>query len=472
MRRSFALLASRVSSSEKMKGGKSLLSAKSLSSCALSVHFYHPRLGMKSHEILSRATAFLVGVDPPDDKEEATASPLETMLKTSKKRRDEMLLRQNYNAEPASGPPRDVQELGWLEFVPKRHRPIAHVIASSHVVSPWKWKHFYPQDWLTQIEQKHVTYSLDVYNNNNDTLPVAKFACHSSPIHHPDESIDVAILHLKQEETALKHLHQLGIPLFQFNSSNHTYQKNDTVFFEGYQVMEDETNQQQEEKKNESQDDDRVFVPFTEEGNLIFASPTRFLAKTQRPLPEGLCGGPVFLNKNHHNNQVCGVVEGIVPVDHEDQRMAGAASFLPSPLIADFIEYAEHEILKKVVPETLYDKIVDLKTGKGLSGKSTVSDDDGTNMDESLKELLKEIQTTYPKEQSDAILSTLARERQEVWDTLQRKGGDMDEVIAQVRTKTRKRQEEIIDKLNKEAEYTEKEMENTNHDENDKSKKD
>ena len=48
----------------------------------------------------------------------------------------------------------------------------------------------------------------------------------------------------------------------------------------------------------------------------------------------------------------------------------------------------------------------------------------------------------------------------------------MDEVIAQVRTKTRKRQEEIIDKLNKEAEYTEKEMENTNHDENDKSKKD
>ena len=464
MRRSFALLTSR------SDGMKASSLPQSLSSCALSVHFYHPSLGMKSHEILSRATAFLVGVDPPDDEDE-TLSPLETMLKASKKKRDEKLLRQNYNAEPASGPSRNAQELGWLEFVPRRHRPIAHVIASSHVVSPWKWKQFYPQDWLTQVEQKHVTYSLDVYNNT-DTLPVAKFACHSQPIHHPDESIDVAILHLKQEETALKHLHQLGIPLFQFNSRNHTYQKNDTVFFEGYQVMEDEAKQEDEEKKeSHSQEDDRVFVPFTEQGNLIFASPTRFLAKTQRPLPEGLCGGPVFLDTNH-NNQVCGVVEGIVPVNHEDERMAGAASFLPSPLITDFIEYAEHEILKQVVPETLYEKIVDLKMGRGLSGKTSVNNDDGTDMQESLKELLKEIQTTYPKQQSEAILSTLAREKQEVLDILKRKGGDMDEVIAEVRTKTRKRQEEIIDKLSKEAEYTEKESENVNNDENNNSKKD
>ena len=39
-------------------------------SLALSVHFRHPSLGMKDYEILSRATAFLLRVDPPEPNEE------------------------------------------------------------------------------------------------------------------------------------------------------------------------------------------------------------------------------------------------------------------------------------------------------------------------------------------------------------------------------------------------------------------
>jgi hypothetical protein len=39
-------------------------------SLALSVHFRHPSLGMKDYEILSRATAFLLRVDPPEPNDE------------------------------------------------------------------------------------------------------------------------------------------------------------------------------------------------------------------------------------------------------------------------------------------------------------------------------------------------------------------------------------------------------------------
>ena len=43
-------------------------------SLALSVHFRHPDLGMNDFEILSRATAFLLNVDPPSPEGESAAA--------------------------------------------------------------------------------------------------------------------------------------------------------------------------------------------------------------------------------------------------------------------------------------------------------------------------------------------------------------------------------------------------------------
>ena len=85
-------------------------------------------------------------------------------------------------------------------------------MASSHVLSPWKWPQYYGQDWLREVNEEHVRYSLDVYRNTgNEEMdgeegklkgsygPVAKFALNPYPIHHPN-GLDVAVIHLKGED--------------------------------------------------------------------------------------------------------------------------------------------------------------------------------------------------------------------------------------------------------------------------------
>ena len=196
-------------------------------SLALSVHFLHPKLGMKDYEILSRATAFLLNVDPleehhysPDDISDALNNNKTTGRQTksafphlaaNQSKRDAMAHKQDYAFDPAAGPQRHVHELNWLEFTPPNFRPRVHVMASSHVLSPWMWPQYYGQDWLKMVEQEHVRYSLEVYGCKEDGgsvqegrldgkfEPIAKFALNPYPIHHPN-GLDVAVIHLKSED--------------------------------------------------------------------------------------------------------------------------------------------------------------------------------------------------------------------------------------------------------------------------------
>ena len=37
-------------------------------------------------------------------------------------------------------------------------------MAAGHVLGPWRWEKYYPQDWLRQVGPEHCRYSLDVYD--------------------------------------------------------------------------------------------------------------------------------------------------------------------------------------------------------------------------------------------------------------------------------------------------------------------
>ena len=128
--------------------------ASSLKSLALSVHFRKPSLGMKDYEILSRATAFLLAVDPPNDVKDIEKEGRYGHLKQAAEDRAELLRAQHFQHQRAGGPRRRAKDLGWLEFCPTKHRPIVHCVASSHVLAPWKWPQYYPQDWLQQVKQE------------------------------------------------------------------------------------------------------------------------------------------------------------------------------------------------------------------------------------------------------------------------------------------------------------------------------
>jgi hypothetical protein len=130
---------------------RSAAKARSLKSLALSVHFKQPEFGMKDYEILSRATTFLLAVDP----KEAPSDSKYAWLEESVKERERRAHKQDYAYEPAGGPKREAKDLGWLEFCPKTFRPVVHCVAASHVIAPWKWGNYYTQEWLKKIKPEH-----------------------------------------------------------------------------------------------------------------------------------------------------------------------------------------------------------------------------------------------------------------------------------------------------------------------------
>jgi hypothetical protein len=212
--------------------------------------------------------------------------------------------------------------------------------------------------------------------------------------------------------------------------------------------------------KGEVNDDERIFFPFSENGSLIFASPERILASTERPLPEGLCGGPAI----DLNGGVCGVVEGIVPMNHEDKKMAGAASFIPSPRIRDFLDFCEHEMLQKIVPDDIYKKVVNIKAGNEL--KSSKKEMDVTPTSSSSPEaeesgdieglygnIVESMRKHHTVEEVDAILATVDKERKAVTKYLEKEGGDVDEAIAMVRKRANEERDKMMNEIleNKES---------------------
>ena len=169
-------------------------------------------------------------------------------------------------------------------------------------------------------------------------------------------------------------------------------------------------------------------------------------------------GGPVIGS----DNKIFGVVEGIVPVAHDDKRIAGAASFLPHFQVRAFIDYAEKIMLEQIVPKSLFDKVVGLKDGKGLHDNEMTFEDNSENvesysnsLDEDFATMIEAMKKTHRPEQVEAILATIEREREEVMEILKRDGGDIDEVIAEVRARTREEQYRILEEINEQIEEAE-----------------
>jgi hypothetical protein len=501
-------------------------------SLALSVHFMHPDLGMKDYEILSRATAFLLNVDPPNPEGEssnnqsaASSSSSSTHnsqghvrksayphLKENRDLRKELLRKQHYSYDPASGPPRLPHQLNWLEFCPTNFRPKVHVVASSHVISPWLWPKYYGQDWLQIVSQEHVRYSLEVWSNNdglNSSVtvdhdgklngaykPVAKFALNPYPIHHPKE-MDVAVIHLKQEEEALKQLMKLGIQPLNLptahdfeNDDSPVFEAGERVLFQGFEVYEanmaDQETVSGSDKAKKDGDDTRVFHPYSSLGSLTFASPDRFLSQTKGgPLPEGLCGGPVIqipASKKSGKQvplKIRGVVEGIVPTNHDNSQIAGHASFIPSYRIREFVDFAERIMLEQIIDADLFKRVVEMKERKdntrgtvyGEDGEIIDGEDDDDEpadpklmagieatgeqydtptLDKAFQEIVSSLREKHSPEEVDAILATVERERREVAEILEKEGGDLDDVIARVRRRTYEEKEKLMKEIENE----------------------
>ena len=188
-----------------------------------------------------------------------------------------------------------------------------------------------------------------------------------------------------------------------------------------------------------------------------------------KPLPQGLCGGPVL----DHENNVCGVVEGVVPMDNSDKNIAGAAAFIPLHVLQSFVEWSECFMLQQIVPDDLFARIKDLKEGNDIDFSQTISStsnnlnnnigntdlssldssssfqsshEDGKSIERDLENTINDLSKQVTQEELDMILSVVQDEREQVLDILKTEGGDVDDIIAKVRTRTLEKQLEILTK--------------------------
>jgi hypothetical protein len=288
---------------------------------------------------------------------------------------------------------------------------------------------------------------VEVFDPDKPGEALGKFALNPYPIHHP-EGRDVAFIHLKQEEENLKIMKDLGVQVHHLRDLDGIYEKQDEVTFDGYVVAEQnkadsedfaEGSGDEKNKPGENSEDTRVFYPYQETGKLTFHTRDRFFATTPEPLPEGLCGGPVLDDKG----MVCGIVEGIVDKSHSNKEIAGSAAFMPNYMMTPFIEFAERFMLQRILPKGLFQKAVTAKTTNNLGGGIFQKDQEGqfqpggsNAWEESFDRAVEQLKKNHSKEEVDAIMNTIQRERNEVLDILDKEGGDLDEVAERVRNRT------------------------------------
>jgi hypothetical protein len=426
-----------------------LAKKRSLKSLALSVHFKQPDLGMKDYEILSRATAFVLSVDGKDESEQLKEGPYGHLEAAEQKRRNREYKRA-FGRSQASGGGRELMDMGWLEFAPREVRPQVHIVCSSHVISPYLWKDYYPQDWLSHVRQEHCTYSLEVYDPEKPDDALANLALNSEPFHHP-EGRDIALIHFREEQSSLQVLKSLGVEVLHLRDPNKLFQKGEVMEFDGFVVSErNAADSESYDNKSSRKEDTRVFYPYHDTGSLAFHTEDRFFAKTPEPLPEGLCGAPV-LDKD---GDLCGTVEGIVPVNHKNEKLAGCAAFLPSFVMKVFIDFVERGLIEKMMPSDLFRMVVTAKKTNSIGGGMFKKDKNGnytaeTNWEDEYDKALATLKQRYTKQEVDAIMDVVRNERDEVLQIFNKDGGDMDEIIDRVRFKTMQIREMVRDQYAK-----------------------
>lgn len=84
-----------------------------------------------------------------------------------------------------------------------------HLITSSHVVAPWKWKNLYKDEFLQFINQKNTLFTAELRHADGSML--TQVECFNRAYHHPER--DIAVLHIQEEEVAVKTLLGLGLKL-------------------------------------------------------------------------------------------------------------------------------------------------------------------------------------------------------------------------------------------------------------------
>jgi hypothetical protein len=202
------------------------------------------------------------------------------------------------------------------------------VVASAHVLAPWRFPAYFPEEWVRAVGPEHTRYFLE-RRNTAGIVTACTEAC--APVCHAER--DAAVL-TPLDATALD---ALGAPALDLALK--ILQDGAALTVDGHNI-------------EEAGEDDDLVVPEVVAGSYVGrlgGGPQHFM-RTDSLLEQGMCGAPVM------SGSACvGVVEGIVPEGHP---LAGLAAFVPAAELSEIVAARSDAGERAAPPESLAGLVV------------------------------------------------------------------------------------------------------------------
>lgn len=238
-----------------------------------------------------------------------------------------------------------------------------HLLTASHAVAPWKYPKLYPGKWMQGLNETHTHYTFELRHDNG----VYKSQTELAPISYHHSSRDLAVLHLDDDKEAAEVLEAFGFIAEEL--SDRQFLEQEKLQFHGHEMASLNNNSNEdsnfggsnERKEGDPFDshpstniqDSSIPVPQIVSGFFFSGSSKQSFARTSPMLSYGMSGGPVTFSsgkraidsksgfseeqqKNFKPSvEVCGLLEGVVPLDHENKDLRGLASFVDNSTIRE-----------------------------------------------------------------------------------------------------------------------------------------
>jgi hypothetical protein len=225
-------------------------------------------------------------------------------------------------------------------------------LTSAHVVSPWAWRRYYPQDWIGFVKHEHCRYTIDVRDEDGNI--VAQYECdHSSLQCHASRDVAAIALSADAAHSFASAAADKQLLAVKLSASPLAFSRLVTVA--GHAIVAKSTN---DEDGSGGNDGRRLQLPESTPGCAFvtrFGDKQAFI-RTPHLLEEGMCGGGVFgeaaddagvcygkFYKNQHESLIAayifylnmpGIIEGIVPKKLSGGtplHLGGCAAFIEAP---------------------------------------------------------------------------------------------------------------------------------------------
>ena len=82
-----------------------------------------------------------------------------------------------------------------------------HIVTCSHVAAPWKWPKYYPEEWISAVNETHTHYTVEMRQDSGIFLTQTELT--PTVYHHPTR--DLAVLHLDSEALNMDSLLKIGV---------------------------------------------------------------------------------------------------------------------------------------------------------------------------------------------------------------------------------------------------------------------